>query len=108
MKAVVERILVEVGDIEHEHQGRKGYTPLVVDAVFPAGNQPYSGFPAICAASSGNFQNLLTLCSCMIATAIEKGAEAVTSVSPATQREAMVRYSKDYEERNPYEELCGE
>ena len=104
MKAVVERILVEVGDVEHEHQGRKGYTPLVVDAVFPAGNQPYSGFPAICAASSGNFQNLLTLCSCMIATAIEKGAEAVTSVSPATQCEAMVRYSKDYEERNPYEE----
>lgn len=104
MQAVVERILeVQLGDAGHEFDGWK-QGPLKVDGIFPSGNNPYSGFTAICAASSGNFQNLLTLCSCMIATAIDKGTEVLTNISPSTQSEAMVRYSKDYEERNPYEE----
>lgn len=99
MKAVVNRILeIQVGNAD-----------LTVDSIFSAGNHRHSGFRAICAASSGNLQNLLTLCSCVVATAIEKGAQEVTNISPATQLEAIVRYSKDYEERNPYEEsrtLC--
>lgn len=99
MKAVVDRILkIQLGNAD-----------LTVDSIFPEGSHLRSGFRAICAASSGNLQNLLMLCSCVVTTATEKGAKEVTNISPATQLEAIVRYSKDYEERNPYEEsrtLC--
>ena len=99
MKTVVERTLaVEAGEPD-----------LTVNAVFPNGSHRYAGFRSICAASSGNLQNLLTLCSCVVATAIEKGAKSATNISPETQHEAVVRYSKDYEERNPYDDsrlLC--
>ena len=105
MKAVVERILeIQVGEVGHTCEGWQEQMQLEVDALFPSGNNLYSGFRAICAASSGNLQNLLTLCSCVITTAIDKGTERMMSISPSTQHEAMVRYSKDYEERNPYEE----
>lgn len=99
MRTVVERTLaIEAGQLD-----------LTVDSVFPDGSHRYAGFRAICAASSGNLQNLLTLCSCVVATAIDKGAKSATNISPETQHEAVVRYSKDYEERNPYEDsrlLC--
>lgn len=94
MKTVVERTLEIEADKPH----------LAIDSIFPSDNQRYAGFRAICAASSGNIQNLLTVCSCVVATAIEKGGQSATNISPQTQHEAIIRYSKDYEGRNPYED----
>lgn len=67
----------------------------------------YSGFDAVCAASSGNPQNLLSICSCIFATAISErsddgGDAGLIHISGEIQNRAIVRWSKDYEDQNPY------
>lgn len=67
----------------------------------------YSGFDAVCAASSGNPQNLLSICSCIFATAISERNDAgddagLTHISGEIQNRAIVRWSKGYEDQNPY------
>ena len=70
----------------------------------------YSGFPAVCATSSGNPQNLLSICSCIFATAIQLLKDypernfSLARIPARVQHDAIVRWSKDYEEQNPYEE----
>lgn len=70
----------------------------------------YSGFLSVCASSSGNPQNLLEICSCIVATAISdashRGQPSETldlgKISAETQNRAVVRWSRDYEDQNPY------
>ena len=78
----------------------------IVDEIFIKDSTvPYSGFPSICAASSGNPQNLLSICSCIFATAIARRTfpshTVTTAIDPRIQHDAIVLWSRDYEERNP-------
>ena len=70
----------------------------------------YSGFLSVCASSSGNPQNLLEICSCIVATAIKDASHSgrrpetldLGKISAETQDRAIVRWSRDYEDQNPY------
>ena len=63
--------------------------------------QKYTGFPAICAASSGNPQNLLQICSNLFA--MEPVVDDAGGVTfHQREQDAAVRsWSKEYEDRNP-------
>lgn len=64
---------------------------------------PYSGFPAICAASSGNPQNLLLVLSCIISSISELSSDSKgLLIPPRVQHEAVKLWSRDYEDHNPY------
>lgn len=81
------------------------------EKIFPTGNpSQYSGFTAICAASSGNPQNLLQICSCIYDAYGERETPLdMLSFPPSLQHEAICAWSKDYEDQNPYEnsrEFC--
>ena len=75
------------------------------EKIFPTGDSSqYSGFTAICAASSGNPQNLLQICSCIYEMYGERDTPLDTlSFPPSLQHEAICAWSKDYEDQNPYE-----
>jgi len=70
----------------------------------------YSGFLSVCALSSGNPQNLLDICSCIVATAITDASDNVErsealdlcKITAMTQHRAIIRWSRDYEDQNPY------
>ena len=64
----------------------------------------YSGFRQVCAASSGNPQNLLLICSAIFSAVDVPFAEFSNTmrIPPATQHEVINMWSKDYEDRNPY------
>ena len=70
----------------------------------------YSGFSSVCASSSGNPQNLLEICSCIVATAINDASHSgqppekldLGKISAETQNRAVIRWSRDYEDQNPY------
>ena len=112
MRAVVNRILAT--RITHSAAPQPGWptdTPkLDIHSILLPQSRLYAGFESVCAASSGNPQNLLSLCSCIFATArhaLQLDASAQHPVDPIsipaqTQHEAVVRWSKDYEEQNPY------
>lgn len=72
--------------------------------IFPSGDSSlYSGFKAICAASSGNPQNLLQICSCIYeVTHLQDIDPSTLSFPPRLQDQAIRAWSKDYEEQNPY------
>ena len=78
-------------------------------SILADGSDDYAGFRTVCAASSGNPQNLLSICSCIFATVRDAGLadhcidkDNGLQISPRIQREAIIRWSKDYEEQNPY------
>ena len=80
-------------------------TTDVVDRLFRRDDTlPYSGFRAICAASSGNPQNLISICSCIFAAAkaqrVRPRAKS-DALDPRIQHDAIILWSRDYEERNP-------
>ena len=104
MRSVVNRVL--------QTQGLHGQeTPptvhLDIDEILVHDRRKrYSGFPSICAASSGNPQNLLLICSSIFTAA---GAQRVSvpqddglRLSGRLQDDAVRLWSKDYEDHNPY------
>ena len=67
---------------------------------------PYSGFDAICAASSGNPQDLLLICSAIFA-ALDNGEgssdQGFEPVSPSLQHDVVRMWSRDFGNQNAYE-----
>ena len=103
MCAVVERVLetqLSGKDSMSVHHNR-----FDCEKIFPSGStSQYSGFTAICAASSGNPQNLLQICSCIYEAAGEHETPLdMLSFPPNLQHEAIRAWSRDYEDQNPYE-----
>lgn len=82
-----------------------GHPPLnIQDILIDDPKLRYSGFRAVCAASSGNPQNLLLICSAIFS-AVDIPPSDVSNamrIPPATQHEVIHMWSKDYEDRNPY------
>ncbi len=80
---------------------------LDIDKIFPAhSSSQYSGFRAICAASSGNPQNLLQICSCIFrATESLQGVNGrfMPSFPHHLQDQAIRAWSRDHEDHNPYD-----
>ena len=67
---------------------------------------PYSGFDAICAASSGNPQDLLLICSAIFAARGNANAsadKAFEPVPPAVQHDVIRAWSRDFGNQNAYD-----
>ena len=67
---------------------------------------PYSGFDAICAASSGNPQDLLLICSAIFAASgnVDLSADhAFGPVPPSLQHAVLRTWSRDFGNQNAYE-----
>ena len=67
---------------------------------------PYSGFDAICAASSGNPQDLLQICSAIIAAWTNADAfsdQAFEPVPPSLQHDVVRTWSRDFGNQNAYD-----
>lgn len=76
------------------------------DALPGSGDYPYSGFDAICAASSGNPQDLLLICSAIFAAWDNGGdaaGEAFEPVPPSLQHDVVRTWSRDFGNQNAYE-----
>ena len=74
------------------------------EALPGSADYPYSGFDAICAASSGNPQDLLLICSAIFAAhgnAAGSGDEAFEPVPPSLQHDVVRAWSRDYGNQNP-------
>ena len=76
------------------------------EALQGSADYPYSGFDAICAASSGNPQDLLLICSAIFA-AWDNGGhsadQAFTPVPPSIQQDVVRTWSRDFGNQNAYE-----
>ena len=114
MRAVANRILTtRVARADSIRDGWPLDEVLDIESILSDDSRAYSGFAAVCATSSGNPQNLLSICSCIFATAISilgtrsGGADVLTRIPAKTQHDAIVRWSKDYEDQNPYPESRG-
>ena len=76
------------------------------DALPADDDYPYSGFDAICAASSGNPQDLLLICSAIFAASGEvgeSGSHPVSPLPPSLQHDVVVRWSGDFVNQNAYD-----
>lgn len=106
MRAVVERVLENHLISSSTSSGNVDQKSFDCDKIFPSGrSSQYSGFTAICAASSGNPQNLLQICSCICEGADQSETSLdMLSFPPRLQHEAIRAWSTDYEEQNPHEE----
>ena len=111
MRAVANRILqTRITSSDSNRDGWPPGQPLDIQSILVDGTIPCSGFASVCATSSGNPQNLLSLCACIFATAAEALSTLPTvttgliHVPPQVQHDAIVRWSKGYEEQNPYTE----
>ena len=109
MRAVANRILaIRVTDAKAKREGWPSGVTLDIADILADTSQPYSGFGAVCATSSGNPQNLLSICACIFATATElskataRSNASVPRIPAQVQHDAIVRWSKGYEEQNPY------
>ena len=85
----------------------RGFHVVGIRSLLPAGaDYPYSGFEAVCAASSGNPQDLLLLCSAIFAAwGNEDGSDeqAFAPVPPSLQDQVVRVWSRDFGEQNSYE-----
>ena len=73
-----------------------------IERIFPREQKiRYSGFRSVCAASSGNPQNLLQICSNIFSTRAEEKKNGSVSFPAANQDAAIRAWSKEYEDRNP-------
>lgn len=108
MQAVANRILQSrAADADAGTRGWPSAGSPDIARILADNSGNYSGFDAVCAASSGNPQNLLSICSCIFATAISERSDdgrdaGLTHISGEMQNRAIVRWSKDYEDQNPY------
>lgn len=79
---------------------------LDISSIFPAhSDSQYSGFHSICAASSGNPQNLLQICSCIFQateSVQDIDDQSMPSFPPSIQDQAIRAWSRDHEDYNPY------
>ena len=76
------------------------------EALPSSADYPYSGFDAICAASSGNPQDLLLICSAIFAAfgnAEGSADQAFEPVPPSLQHDVVRRWSRDFRNQNAYE-----
>ena len=86
---------------------RRGSAVAGIRSALPSSEDyPYSGFDAICAASSGNPQNLLLICSAIFAaTGCPDGSigQGFASVSPSVQHDVVRTWSRDFGSQNGYD-----
>ena len=76
------------------------------EALPGSADYPYSGFDAICAASSGNPQDLLLICSAIFAAwgnADVSGDHAFEPVPPSLQHDVVRTWSRDFGNQNAYD-----
>lgn len=102
MCAVVERVLeTQLPNTSSVNSDQERFD---CEKIFPPSeSSKYSGFTAICAASSGNPQNLLQICSCIYEASGEQEVPlSMLSFPPKLQHEAICAWSNDHEEQNPY------
>jgi hypothetical protein len=96
MEQLVDKVLVS----------REFGVSCIRDALPGGADFPYSGFDAICAASSGNPQDLLLICSAIFA-AWDNGGDSVDQafkpVSPSLQNDVIRTWSRDFINQNAYE-----
>ena len=91
--------------------GNEDYT-RVRDLLPASPYYPYSGFDSICAASSGNPQDLLMICSAILSTwKNEKLFDDTCNkpIPPEIQHSVVKQWSSDFVHQNPYEDsrrLC--
>ena len=86
--------------------------PGIREALPTSVDYPYSGFDAVCAASSGNPQDLLMICSAIFAARgnVDGSADRpFKPVPPSLQHDVVRTWSRDFSHQNAYEEsrrLC--
>ena len=76
------------------------------EALPRSADYPYSGFDAICAASSGNPQDLLLICSAIFAAwayGRDSADQALEPVPPSLQHDVVRTWSRDFVNQNAYE-----
>ncbi|MDE0621308.1 MAG: hypothetical protein OXH83_06520 [Bryobacterales bacterium] len=76
------------------------------DALPSSEDYPYSGFDAICAASSGNPQDLLLICSAIFAArGCQDGSigQGFASAPPSLQHDVVRTWSRDFGNQNAYD-----
>ena len=99
MTRVVNRVLIdrmnECGFDEKEN------TPDIQRILKQDTRQKYSGFQAVCAASSGNPQNLLQICSNLFSMNPAEDTRGCIVFHRKAQDTAIRSWSKEYEDRNP-------
>ena len=92
--------------VDKVHASRKFGAAGIREALPGSADYPYSGFDAICAASSGNPQDLLLICSAIFAAlgkAEGSAAQAFEPVPPSLQHDVVRRWSRDFINQNAYE-----
>ena len=85
----------------------RNFTVAGIQEALPgSADYPYSGFDAICAASSGNPQDLLLICSAIFAAwgnADGSGNQAFEPVKPSLQHDVVRTWSRDFGNQNAYD-----
>ena len=99
MARVVNRVLRD--RMEECRFDTEANTPDIRRILRSDSRQKYTGFRAICAASSGNPQNLLQICSNLFAMAPIEDATGKVEFLHKEQDAAVRSWSKEYEDRNP-------
>ena len=99
MRIIVNRVLsTNVEECEFDSHTN---TPDI-ERIFPVDPKiRYSGFRSVCAASSGNPQNLLQICSNIFSTGAQEKKNGSLCFPAANQNAAIRAWSKEYEDRNP-------
>lgn len=107
-RRILNRLLeIKISEPTTLRQGWPRLESLTIEDIFPTpGRIPrtYSGFRDICALSSSNPQNLLSICSFLFSLATEEGELAehgTPQVNKLFQHQAMIAWSKDQEETIP-------
>lgn len=104
MESVVDRVLRT--QLAEQNLPEDAVNSLDFNEIFPSHpSSQYSGFHSICAASSGNPQNLLQICSCVFrATESVQGVNdrSIPNFPHQLQDQAVRAWSRDHEDRNPY------
>ena len=80
--------------------------PGIHEALPASIDYPYSGFDAVCAASSGNPQDLLMICSAIFAAqgnADDPATRSFEPVPPSAQHDVVRTWSRDFGRRNAYD-----
>lgn len=100
METLVNKILRE--NFEACGFDDKKNTPDISRLLVEDKDASYSGFQSVCAASSGNPQNLLQICSSIFNTnSLETHSSLGRVFTPKGQDSAIRAWSKEYEDRNP-------
>ena len=80
--------------------------PDIREALPDSADYPYAGFDAVCAASSGNPQDLLLICSAIFAASCNaegSADQAFEPVPPPLQHDVIRTWSRDFGNQNAYD-----